>query len=169
MPLHLKRLFIPLFILALFSVTLSLAAAQSGGDYELDWTTIDGGGGEISGGNFVLNGTIGQENAGISTGNNFTLNSGYWAGVCAVADVTVSENAGVEFAWTGTTYQVYRAINDPYFNAGTQIGTNEGSGWVYNDALLGDVAQNAYYVVGASLPCGQRKGEFDFAIVAGTP
>lgn len=34
----------------------SLALAQSGGQYELGWSTIDGGGGLSSGGPYVLTG-----------------------------------------------------------------------------------------------------------------
>jgi len=34
--------------------------AQTGGDYILTWSTIDGGGGQSSGGPYKLTGTIGQ-------------------------------------------------------------------------------------------------------------
>jgi hypothetical protein len=55
-----SRLTLLLAILAVIGVTFS----QSAGDYILDWSTIDGGGGQSSGGQYVLTGTIGQPDAG---------------------------------------------------------------------------------------------------------
>jgi hypothetical protein len=62
--------------------------AQSGGQFELSWSTIDGGGGRSSGGQFTLNGTIGQPDAGVLTGGNFKLEGGFWSGV------TVQQTSG---------------------------------------------------------------------------
>jgi len=42
--------------------------AQSGGGYDLTWSTIDGGGGESSGGAYSLGGTLGQPDAGAMRG-----------------------------------------------------------------------------------------------------
>jgi hypothetical protein len=66
-----------------FSISLFAATshAQSGGQFDLSWSTIDGGGGTSSGGQFVVNGTIGQPDAGILTGGNFKLEGGFWSGV----------------------------------------------------------------------------------------
>jgi hypothetical protein len=66
-----------------FSISFFAAVshAQSGGSFDLSWSTIDGGGGSSSGGQFVLNGTIGQPDAGTLTGGNFTLEGGFWSGV----------------------------------------------------------------------------------------
>jgi hypothetical protein len=50
--------------LAFLLAFISLALAQSGGDYKLIWSTIDGGGGQTSGGPYILTGTIGQPDAG---------------------------------------------------------------------------------------------------------
>jgi hypothetical protein len=55
--------------------------AQSGGRFELSWSTIDGGGGRSSGGQFTLHGTIGQPDAGVLTGGNFKLEGGFWGRV----------------------------------------------------------------------------------------
>ncbi len=69
-----------LAILAL-SIVGGGALGQTGGDYELTWSTIDGGGGMSSGGDYVLMGTIGQPDAGrVMEGGEFTLNGGFWAG-----------------------------------------------------------------------------------------
>ena len=52
--------------------------AMTGGDYEISWSTIDGGGGTSTGGNFALVGTIGQPDAGEMEGGDFTLAGGFW-------------------------------------------------------------------------------------------
>jgi len=72
---------------ALVAVTLLMlitlpVLAQSGGTYNLEWSTIDGGGGTFStGGGWSLGGTIGQPDAGNLSGGTFTLSGGFWAGV----------------------------------------------------------------------------------------
>ena len=71
-------------ILALAASTL----AQSGGPYDLSWSTIDGGGGTSSGGQLQLSGTIGQPDAGRLTGGRFQLEGGFWSGF------TVHQTAG---------------------------------------------------------------------------
>ena len=55
---------------------------RGGGDFDLSWHTIDGGGGGSStGGGFELAGTIGQHDAGPAmTGGTFALTGGFWAG-----------------------------------------------------------------------------------------
>jgi hypothetical protein len=54
------------------------AAAFAGADYDLDWRTIDCGGGASSGGTFELSGTIGQPDAGAHAGGTLTLTGGFW-------------------------------------------------------------------------------------------
>ena len=56
------------------------------GDYELSWSTIDGGGGISSGGQYVVMGTSGQSDAAWSAGGNYELLGGFWPGgpLCAV-------------------------------------------------------------------------------------
>lgn len=68
--------------IALLGVTLMVIPvySQSGGDYDLSWSTIDGGGGTSKGGVFVLSGTIGQPDAGTMTGGDFVLSGGFWSG-----------------------------------------------------------------------------------------
>ena len=56
------------------------ALGQSGGDYILTWSTIDGGGGQSSGGQYVLTGTIGQPDAAYSAGGDYELLGGFWPG-----------------------------------------------------------------------------------------
>jgi hypothetical protein len=66
-------------ILALLIVP-AIALAQSDGDYDLTWSTIDGGGGASSGGEYTLRGTIGQADAGTLSAGDLTLVGGFWAG-----------------------------------------------------------------------------------------
>ena len=55
------------------------AGAQTGGGYDLTWSTIDGGGGTSTGGSYSLSGTTGQPDAGTLTGGTYTLAGGFWA------------------------------------------------------------------------------------------
>jgi len=49
-------------------------------DYDISWSTIDGGGGTSTGGNYSLSGTIGQPDAGTMTGGDYALAGGFWSG-----------------------------------------------------------------------------------------
>src|ERR1043166_3898829 len=55
------------------------ARAQSGGGYDLTWSTIDGGGATSTGGSYSLSGTIGQADANPAmTGGSYQLSGGFW-------------------------------------------------------------------------------------------
>ncbi len=70
-----------LLLTILLLLVLALPAyAQSGGPYDLSWSTIDGGGETSTGGPFSLSGTIGQPDANLLTGGNYTLGGGFWGG-----------------------------------------------------------------------------------------
>ncbi len=69
-------------IVFLAALVLMLASpmpveAQSGGDYVLEWSTIDGGGGRSTGGDFALVGIIGQPDAGEMSGGDYKLSGGF--------------------------------------------------------------------------------------------
>jgi len=68
-------------IVTAFIAGPSNALASSGGDYTLDWYTIDGGGGTSAGGDYALSGTIGQPDAGQMNGGDYDLAGGFWAGI----------------------------------------------------------------------------------------
>jgi len=72
-----------LVCLLLFSVQ---AQAQTGGDYDLSWSTIDGGGGTSAGGQYIVRGTIGQPDAAYSAGGQYEVLGGFWSGgpLCTV-------------------------------------------------------------------------------------
>ncbi len=61
-------------------LVLDLTVCSSLGQYEISWSTIDGGGGRSSGGPYVLTGTIGQPDAAYSSGGGYELLGGFWPG-----------------------------------------------------------------------------------------
>jgi hypothetical protein len=70
-----------LLVVALLLAALSVAEAQTGGPYDLTWSTIDGGGHMFStGGVYALGGTIGQADAGALSGGVYALRGGFWGG-----------------------------------------------------------------------------------------
>jgi len=81
MPSLINRRVVCLRLLGLLLVLCSgLALAQSGGNFEIKKSTIDGGGGLSTGGIFSLNGTVGQvEAVDKVTGGVFSLTGGFWA------------------------------------------------------------------------------------------
>ena len=66
--------------LGLLVVFPAVVDAQSGGTYDLTWSTIDGGGAQdLSGGSFTLSGTIGQPDVRwMLEGGGYTLGGGFW-------------------------------------------------------------------------------------------
>jgi hypothetical protein len=70
-----------LFFLAVVGIRYRLARAQTGGPYDLSWSTVDGGGHTFStGGDYSLGGTIGQPDPGLLVGGDYTLGGGFWGG-----------------------------------------------------------------------------------------
>ncbi len=69
-------------LVTILTLVLGIAAvqAQSGG-YDLNWWTIDGGGGTVNAGDYLLNSTVGQPDANaVLTGGGYTLTGGFWSG-----------------------------------------------------------------------------------------
>lgn len=64
---------------AMIVLSLACFAAPGRAQFEIDWSTIDGGGGTSTGGEFSLSGTVGQPDAGTMTGGIFELVGGFWA------------------------------------------------------------------------------------------
>jgi hypothetical protein len=63
-----------------FCFLLSAFCFSAWGQYSIDWSTIDGGGGTSTGGTYQVVGTIGQPDAGpVMSGGNYTLQGGFWA------------------------------------------------------------------------------------------
>ena len=73
-----------LLLLATLLALPALVSAQSGGGYDLTWSTIDGGGYTFSEGDgYSLGGTVGQPDAGVLSGGDYTLVGGFWCGAAA--------------------------------------------------------------------------------------
>jgi len=80
-----KKLWLVMAVAGLLLAS-SLALAQSGGDYDLSWSTVDGGGGTFStGGVYSLGGTAGQPDAGLASGGVYALGGGFWGGGAVAA------------------------------------------------------------------------------------
>ncbi len=76
-----KQIWLFLIILLLGLTLTGVVWAQTGGNYDLSWHTIDGGGDSATGGGYSLNGTVGQADAGQAlTGGDYTLTGGFWFG-----------------------------------------------------------------------------------------
>ncbi|MBN2391935.1 MAG: hypothetical protein JXR84_14500 [Anaerolineae bacterium] len=57
---------------------VTAAWAQSGGGYDLEWSTADGGGAISTGGEYALGGAAGQPDAGTLSGGVYELSGGFW-------------------------------------------------------------------------------------------
>lgn len=91
------------------AATAQTALAQ----FELDWHTIDGGGGTSSGGAFALSGTIGQPDAGMMSGGSFTLVGGFWGGVGAPSGGLVGDMNCDGFVTVADIGPFVMAISNP--------------------------------------------------------
>ncbi len=79
-----------LVLVTLVALTMCLggavALAQSGGSYNLTWSTVDAGGGTFStGGAYSVGGTIGQADTGAASGGVYSLVGGFWAFLSGLA------------------------------------------------------------------------------------
>lgn len=80
---HLPRRFALVLLMLLVTAILGagVVAAQTGGGYDLTWSTIEGGGGRSTGGGYQLIGTLGQPDAGTTlSGGGYALSGGFWSG-----------------------------------------------------------------------------------------
>jgi hypothetical protein len=65
-------------VVVLMLLACSPALAQTGGGYDLTWSTIDGGVTFTAGGGYQLDGTVGQPDAGVLSGGGYELSGGFW-------------------------------------------------------------------------------------------
>ena len=72
------------FWLGCFCFLLSVLCFQAWGQFSINWSTIDGGGGTSTGGVYSVTGTFGQPDAGTTSGGNYTLDGGFWGFIAAV-------------------------------------------------------------------------------------
>lgn len=62
------------FLMALIILPALAADAPA----QVEWRTVDGGGGVSAGGGYRISGTVGQPDAGLLIGGGYQLNSGFW-------------------------------------------------------------------------------------------
>ena len=67
-----------------FCFLTSALCLRAWGQYSIDWSTIDGGGGTSTGGVYSVSGTIGQPDAGKMSGGNYSIDGGFWGIIAAV-------------------------------------------------------------------------------------
>lgn len=106
-------------LVAVVALTPIAARAQSGGAYDLTWSTVDGGGATgVTGGAYWLGGTAGQPDAGVSTGGLYSLQGGFWYG--SGFATPVEEEDLPDPAATPLVSRLHEAAPNP-FNPRTRI------------------------------------------------
>ncbi len=105
-------------VASLTAVSFSSAAHAQ---FQIDWYTIDSGGGAASGGSFSLNGTIGQPDAASSAGGTFDCAGGFWSvfGTAAAPCYPNCDGSTGSPRLTSNDFQCFinkYAANDPYAN-----------------------------------------------------
>ena len=63
-------------VLGLLPIAAGSIPAQNG--YDLNWWTVDGGGGTSNGNGYSLSGTLGQADSGSMSGGQYAINAGFW-------------------------------------------------------------------------------------------
>ena len=192
---------LPFHLLAAFAVLFALVAlgaaalAQSSASFDLSWHSVDSGGGQASSASFQLSGVIGQMDAAALASASYKVTGGFLQEPFppgqpqAVADLAIANNAGsAQLTWSAitqdtagnalvsVTYNVYRAIGDPYFTPGTTYASGLTT-LSYTDpdtTVLSDPNQNAFYLVraqdsGREGDDSNRVGTFNFDLTPGAP
>lgn len=125
----------PLILLAASAVLCAIATgmqAQSGGDYDLIWNTIDGGGTTVTTGDvYALGGTIGQADAGTSAGGSYAIEGGFWAWSGAAVALTPTGTAV-----NGTVTPTVGATPTATLAVGCAGDCNRDGGVSINDLIL---------------------------------
>ena len=138
-----------------YTLTLGIAAwaccLTAWGQYSINWSTIDAGGGTSTGGVYAVSGTIGQPDAGTMSGGAFTLHGGFWGVISAM------QTPGAPFLWVSRTATnsvlVWWAVSDTAWQlqATTSLMTT-GSTWSSRTYTT----NGAYCVYAESPPTGNR-------------
>ncbi|MCB9153155.1 MAG: hypothetical protein H6649_03740 [Caldilineae bacterium] len=148
--------------LALLLIPAAGVHAQSGGTFQLDWFTADGGGAiGLSGGTFDLGSTAGQPDAAAAAGGTFELQGGFWnraaTGPLAVTLASfgaTTEGQEVLVSWETVSeldnagFNLYRSESDTgpevllAFVPAQSPGSSQGHVYTYRD---GDVEPGLTY------------------------
>ncbi len=93
---------------------LALSAPLAHAQFQIDWYTIDGGGGTSSGGSFSLTGTIGQPDAAANSGGSFQCGGGFWGATAGVSCYPDCNGAGGLTIADFGCFQTKFVAGDPY-------------------------------------------------------
>ena len=117
-----------------------VSAAAYAGDLNLNWFTVDGGGGTSTGATYQVSGTIGQHDAGgPMTGGNYSLTGGFWALISVVQTAGLplltitlnSQPSTVTVSWPNTgSYTLQQNSNlagGSWITSGYTITTSNGT------------------------------------------
>jgi len=122
-----------------FCFLTSALCLRAWGQYSIDWSTIDGGGGTSTGGVYSVSGTIGQPDAGgPMTGGNYSLTGGFWALISVVQTaglpnliITFVGPNSVKVSWPDTgTYTLQQnssVAGGSWITSGYTITTSNGT------------------------------------------
>lgn len=107
---------LPVILLSLL-VAATCAAPAAGQALNLQWRTIDAGGGASSSGVTAVQGTIGQPDAGAPVGTpSYAVIGGFWRGVREVRNRLIFADGfatGDSSAWSSTTMVAATAARQP--------------------------------------------------------
>jgi hypothetical protein len=94
-----KRITLRSLALAIGVATGAMGGKALGGNFDLAWHSMDGGGGSSAGGSFELSGTIGQADAGPASGGmsggGFELTGGFWVAADSIAIAPDCDGSGI--------------------------------------------------------------------------
>ncbi len=123
---------------------LALAISALGQSYNLDWHTIDGGGGTSTGGVYSLSGTVGQHDAGGSmTGGNYSLTGGFWA--LYAVQTAGAPVLNIQLTSTNTVQVFWPSLSGDYkLQASTNLSTTN---WVAPAEAVTDNGTIKYIIV----------------------
>ena len=121
--------------------------------YNIDWFTIDGGGGTSTGGVYSVSGTIGQPDAGHMSGGNYTIDGGFWGIIAAIQTpgspllrVVLSSTNTVIVAWpspsSGFSLQQNAAVGTTNWSGVTNPVSVVGS---ENQVIIAPSLGNSFY------------------------
>ena len=122
---------VSLLVLVLF-LPIPPAWAQSGGDYDLTWSTVDGGGAVSMGGDYALGGAVGQPDAGVLSGGDLELSGGFWhiTAVFVLNTYIITPTAGAGGSLSPTTPQTVMHGSDITFTSASDTGYHINDVWV---------------------------------------
>ena len=127
----------------------SLALGE--GDYEISWSSIDGGGGRGSGGQYTLMATIGQPDASWGEGGNYELLGGFLPGSVEPGLLVLTLNGGETLrAWETHEITWDSWGDDPITDVEIQYSDDNGNSWIPIESSTENDGQSILFIPGSS-------------------